>query len=442
MFIRFFLFSLLFLSFLLPLSGEDQRKAFPYRRMILLPEKAEGKAVALELDKLFYEKGLLDGKNMRLLTQEGKIIPFLIRKEAWKEAVKKDMAEEGRITKMELLANGAISFVVEGEKGKEALFTGLSLTTSARDFARKISIYLLPKNGKEKLLYKGHFFDHSSRMDFRKNKWDWKNSSPGKGVRIVIENYASPEKGTVTKVVEGGSYSRKEFYLKKKEIPIKKVHLYKEGISYSIIRKERPLSIVKRKDSKSSTLVEFTSFSFPLSEMIFTSSTPHFARSFELFGVKEGGEEVFLTRGKLIRKEKKEIKIKLEGASFSSYKLMIINEDAPPLDNIGLSGSGPLQYLLFLPGKEKRIFLYYGKNARKELPAPRYDLEEALPFMFWKDLPKAQWQVLEKNPLFRERLFSPSFRLFFYGILSLGVLLGVLLLIKNWKKVLASTPEN
>ena len=124
-------------------------------------------------------------------------------------------------------------------------------------------------------------------------------------------------------------------------------------------------------------------------------------------------------------------------------RLLIHNEDSPPLDIQGVDVWGLQRSLVFTADPKQSYTLYYGSlEARR----PSYDIEKVFPFLITEELPQAQLgpqalntQFVEKRPPFSERF--PWLLPTVVGVAAIFVALLLLGVIRQARKVLPPPSE-
>ena len=127
-------------------------------------------------------------------------------------------------------------------------------------------------------------------------------------------------------------------------------------------------------------------------------------------------------------------------------RIIIHNEDNPPLDVQRVEVYGVLRTLVFSADPRRSYSLYYG-NA--EARRPSYDIERVLPYLATEELPEAQLGPQADNPQFVEELPPPepvSERLpwLFPSVVALAAVVVALLLVavlRQARKVLPPPPD-
>ncbi len=100
-----------------------------------------------------------------------------------------------------------------------------------------------------------------------------------------------------------------------------------------------------------------------------------------------------------------DLTIQFGESRYRYYRLIIQNEDNPPLPVDGLRGSGFLRKLIFSAEAGKPYRMYYG---HPEADAPSYELERLFPYLVTEDLPKARLGVHTLNPAFTVPATPPA----------------------------------
>ena len=363
----------IFLIFsILSLSGSDL-KNYEYSGSIENPATF-GKPSRIHLTSDFIRKSSNYPADIRLFDGDGSVVPYVIYPnyipaEMTKEIDLKTVAFDNK--------NGKSVIVVELPHGKKKL-TGIVIKTGAVDFVRNVVVEVETEDGKYKKIAEDRVFDYSSKISLRKTMIrfpemeikklritiDDENSSSDSGfsiaykgaiVKVNDNNKSSFKIGIIAGIV--GRVSNRKVFSDSIDVTNMKVKINKEKSSYFYID-------VPNIDINNIQIQIQDNFYFRKVEVC----EPRIN--------KKSGKEICRNIGsgsiyKMPGMSQGESRISLNTRSADRLKIVVINDDNPPLKINGVKISWIRQHLYFIPEQNKKYTIYTGgKNIKK----PVYDI--------------------------------------------------------------------
>lgn len=257
----------------------------------------------------------------------------------------------------------------------------LRISTSARDFARDISIFASTDRRSWKLMATGSFFDFSSQVDFRKNEFRIPEIH-GPYLKVVVKDTTAPISGeermrfkykdlsfSLNEAIKGeikldgfSSYIGKE---------IREKYLYDEFI---VQAHETSM------DKDGNTIIALGEITIPADNVSINIKNPYFYRRVEVWVAEKDAEESYHMTGNDVLFRIPDISE--DKTSLNVYfirpahvRLKIINKDNPPLQVERVNIKWLRRNLYFMPEKGRSYTLYYGgENIR----TPEYELKKMI----------------------------------------------------------------
>lgn len=172
---------------------------------------------------------------------------------------------------------------------------------------------------------------------------------------------------------------------------------------------EFAVSVIRREEDSeaSETLVvlDLGSQGLPTNRLVMATSQDNFYREVSLEGSNDAATWTPVQRAATLYAYNtplfvgSELSVRYPEVGFRYFRLIIANEDNPPLPIDGVRAHGFLRKLIFAADAGSTYRLYYGNEAAR---APSYELERVFPYLVTENLPEAQLGVHSSNPLFME----------------------------------------
>jgi len=346
--------------FLLAALSAVEPADFPFYKDINLPQAHPELVSTFNIDAEMYQN-LENMNGFRIYSPDGTSCPFLCD---WAMAVDSGKPVqrnvEATIERFETLPDGSVRITVSAGNDDRservpspdaAPVTGLKISTSAKDFDKKVKVYT-PDHGNDKLVAEGAFLDYSSRIDLRNDSIEFPEPVSANVFVIVIENYTETKDSPLSRVVQGDT-NIVEQYKVREEPKITGVSLTRISRNFELdkVRAEIPVAILSREHRGRTSVVKFSTGFAPLGELKIQSSDAFFSRQYRLYDdsrmLVRYGSVRWLECGSYRTAESDRIIDVLDKRS-KSWTLELDNGDNGELKDIRLTAYGPVHQVRFL----------------------------------------------------------------------------------------------
>lgn len=386
----------------------------------------EREMVAIELDATVWQKLGTGEVDIRIADQEGNPAPHLKRKAGTRET---RTVRHPRRTRIEALSDQEEN-QLELRLALETDTHGANVVdfdTPLRDFAKAVTIWGLENDETEALLAeRERIYDYSRFADIRETSIRLpEDSTQYRAFRILIEDVVAEETLPLrweTRRWEEDEETLREEHRRILSRPFRMnaVNLYERraedaGYVPRIARQTFDSVSHRRQRGPAGTVIEAKHTGAPLTSLKLAARDANFSRRVIVeTPVRRDGREVWRKKsaGQVSRISFRDfqheaLKIPLPGTRSQRYRITLLDQDNPPLQEVLVSAEGPVWQAVFLAEPDKEYTLYYGADAASR--PPRYDLSP-LERLLRRDhhpvlLPL---QAETSNPLFQKTGFLAS----------------------------------
>lgn len=364
-------------------AGESLTHRFS--RDVLIEGQAQQSLLAVPLDAAVYADSAIDFRDLRLIDSQNTETPYWLQKIGGTKTVTKRLPVHSAQPKLERIGEDGINITLELEKDEVANVDGLTVATNQRDFE-----YVLKVDGSENgqdwqsLVDKAMIYDYSRFMTFGNRDVEL----PGNNYRyfkITVAKAVNTQESALVELTrsleKGQELQRKETIdLHSQPLHIERIELWREETETVPEDEQRfkyPLTHVEvnRDDEKKLTVIDLDAEFLPLNGLELNIATSNFSRHAEVqIPVKEGIESKLLTIASSNIEalhfkdfEREQTKLYFPEQRRQRYRIVIADQDNPPLKIAGVTGIGPGYQLLFLPQAYQTYQLRYGAE-KAEMP--------------------------------------------------------------------------
>jgi len=359
-----------------------------FSRAVLGANSNQQSLMALKLDSEIYSHSAADFRDLRLIDQDGVETPYQLQKiSARKTLLQRDQLP-GKIEALSKTADDGIAITVSLPP-QAANADGLTLLTPQRDFEYRLQVEgSLDGNSWQNLVDNAAIYDYS-RFAAISNREVGLPSNAFRYFKITVAK-ATQTRGTelleLTRSLQGNDEQQRseKLQLRSEALHIDAVefwHNRSEAVADAAVQFEYPLTAYKvSEDAEHQTsLIDIDIAAVPLTGFSLHSETPNYSRSAEVQIPHRHSIDNHLqtiARGTLQALHFQDIHREQTTLTFAEqrqnhYRIVIHNQDNPPLTFSAISGQGNGYQLLFLGQAGKNYRLQYG-NSR--LVRPRYDI--------------------------------------------------------------------
>lgn len=358
-----------------------------YSRNIMMDEPERHAFVSVLLDAPVYSASHVDFRDLRLIDEHGVETPYWLRKKASSKLVISRLPIRSEKANVQISAPEGFEITI-ALKPTTINADGLTIVTDQKDF--EYIFQVLGSNDGEHwqvLVEQAQIYDYSRFMTFGKR--DIKlPPNQYRHFKIIVDRAIKEQTSAFTELRRTlqGAYELE----RNETIDIHREPLHIKRIDFWHNKSETHADIEQRFDypisnytithnkKKKTTLIDFEANLLPLKAIKLAVSTPNFSREAEVqVPVKQGIESRMQTiaRGKLEALRFKSLKHERLTINFPEqrrqhYRIVLFDQDNPPLEINSVTGIGPGYQLLFIPQKGQHFRLQYGAEKAAK---PIYD---------------------------------------------------------------------
>ncbi|MGR9105349.1 MAG: DUF3999 family protein [Gammaproteobacteria bacterium] len=370
--------------------------AFDFSRTIEFPSSEQEEFLSIHLDSALYDHTRNGFPDIRLIDAARVETPFLIDKLRSQRSKSVRRHQDARIVSLQQSENGAIEILLRLNDDAPPA-EGLSLNTPLVNFEHRVRVFG-SADGKSwhSLLEDGLIYDYSRFIDLS-NREIALPANPYRWLKVRVEepvqSYES-ENLELTREWQHGQQQGHRESLNIRRVPLR---IDRIGYWYSEVQ-ARPavdtlldypvagFNVVQDEDKKR-TLIEITTRREPLTAFIIQSDQRNFSRRAIVEipdtaqGIRSGWRQIGeakLQRISFRALHREHLRVAFPEHREQQYRIVIQNDNNPPLEVGGVRARGKAYRLLFFAEPGKTYGLEYGDDSA---PAPVYDtasLEAAL----------------------------------------------------------------
>ncbi len=344
--------------------------------------------LAVPLDSLVYANSAADFRDLRLIDQNGSETPYLLQKIASQQPVTR--RQPSRSETVALQKSGDDGIVISVKLAKDAANAdGLSVVTSQHDFEYELQIHGSNDGQTWQLLTdKALIFDYSRHMNIG-NRDIALPANSYRQFKIFVAKASQTRAAEIlalTRTLHGSEELQRQetTNLRTEPLHIERIelwHKHSETLAGDSQTFEYPITGFKiSHDAEHKTsVIEVDSHRQPLTGLLLKIDTPNFNRAAQVqIPLLQGIETRMQTIGsgtldalhfQDINRDQTEINFPEQRQPH--YRIVIENQDNPPLHINTVVGTGLGYQLLFLPQAGFSYRLFYGAE---HLEKPNYDL--------------------------------------------------------------------
>jgi hypothetical protein len=377
---------LLAAGLLLSQSVVAETETFRFSRPVIWQDKGQQELLTVPLDSRIYAATGDGFPDLRLVDQNGAETPYLLQKAAETRAETKRISCNSRLLALKK-KNKTIEIYLRLDKNEQNA-DGLTVVTPLADFEHRVQIFG-SNDGKSwsSLVEDAQIFDYSSYMPIA-NRDISLPANAYRQFKLVVEeamHTREAELKELTRTLRGEEEMTRSERIDLHRIPLKIERIdswrnHTEVLPETDKRFEYPVAEYKITEGKKkqATLIDVTTLREPLTGFTLHTATDNFTRSAVVqIPIRQGIETSMQVIGSALLESLhfRDIKREQTAVSFpeqrqKTYRIVLSNQDNPPLAVTGITGTGPGYNLIFLPSPGKTYRLHYGSEKAKR---PVYD---------------------------------------------------------------------
>jgi len=432
-------------------SGRVGIERFPYQKSIKPPAVTSRKVASCILDSDIYAATDLRYANVRIISEDGTEVPFLIRQRVHMVTQVVELPVSSKIVSFRPLEDNRVEVIVERDK-RSGVPAIVELHAQQRDYEKLVSVYGSSNQTRWRELVENQpIFDYSSYVDVRNNRIE----IPARDYRyykIEISNFTEKRTGRQVELttetrgdIRFSEIERKT--MRTEHIRIDRIELREKksikGRDHTFRKAYVTGDIdIETDDKKQTSTWTFGTDRQPLVSLSFETGSENFSRRFVAAGGSASGKPKWrrlatatlysLNLGAIRRDQ---VTMSLPAPSrYEQYRITIHNQDNAPLDVSGVIATGEVYEAVFFPGDPGRYTMLYGGQG---IEAPRYDIRSVLQSVPTVDADLWSLGDEEENPQHKPGLHWGGLktRVFFVAAMALMIGLLLFLIVKSAGKV-------
>jgi hypothetical protein len=360
---------------------------FRYSRPILYPNDGQQALLAVTLDDLIYAASMDNFQDLRITDQDGIEIPFLLQKITTRKTVVQRLPSRSDAPKLQ--KNGTEGIVITLSLDKDAANAdGMTVVTAQRNFEYDLQIFGAADSQDWQLLVdNATIYDYSRYMDVSYRDIALPTNSY-RHFKIVVSQATqtrAAELQALTRTLRGDEELQRteKINLRNEPLHIERIEFWhnrsetlpeiEQKFEYPVVRFK-----VSQDTEHKTSLIDIDSLRQPLTGFSLHTNAPNFSRPAEVqIPLKKGIETRMHTVGSGTLEalhfqdiEREQNRVNFQQQRQPNYRIVIHNQDNPPLAITAVNGIGNGYQLLFLPHPGQSYQVHYG-TAKAE--SPHYD---------------------------------------------------------------------
>jgi hypothetical protein len=373
------------------LCSAAQPNEFRFRKDIELHDAGAASIAAAVLDRDVYAATRDAYPDLRIFDAKNQETPFVLEKatETLTQLIRGDC--RSRVLSLRELGDGLE--VIVGLKKDEPSARGLTIVTPLSNYERRVQVFG-SQDGKiwRPLVNDGLVFDYSRYMDVN-NREIHLPKNDCRQFKVLISAFADTKESPfldLTRKYSGGVESERieKTTLERRPFRMDRIDLWtnKEAPLVETDKKVAyPVAMlrVEEKSEDKTTIVHVKTHREPLTEFTLELTSRNFNRAVRIqTPVTRGthtqwidianGRASLLQFGQFRRES---LTIPIPESRQTEFRIVIQNEDNPPLAITGIKARGNQYRTIFLTEENRSYSLYYGSE---EVASPKYDAAEVL----------------------------------------------------------------
>ncbi len=380
--------SKLVMLFCLALSATAAEQTLPQRftRAVIHKEQADQALLAVTLDSTVYAASAVDFRDLRLTDQNGVETPYLLQKIAEQKAAVRRIPSAGKIVSLNRTGENGIELIVALDKAATNA-DGLSIVTAQRDYEYGLHVFG-SADGKtwQPLVDNGRIFDYSRYAQIGNNDIELPANNY-RQFKLVVAQASQTRSGLteLTRTLQNGSEQQRSesIELRNEPLHIDRIEFWQkltETLADEAQRFDYPVAFkISQNVELKASVIDIDSKRQPLIGFSVQSFSPNFNRRAEVQIDEIHGLE---TRTRTLGQgylqalhfqgfNRDQNTIEFAETRREHYRILVYNEDNPPLHINTVAGIGHGYRLLFLAQAGHSYQLGYGDDKAEP---PRYDV--------------------------------------------------------------------
>lgn len=352
-------------------------------------ESGEGsELLAVPLDSEVYAAAADDLSDLRIVSADGRTVPFLLRpRQTTESRVTRKTWRSGELAARPV-GDGRFELQVSLDED-DPQPTHLRIATPLTNFEQQVDVYSINEDGSEpeQLVEGALIFDYSAVVDVRRDTVELPKNS-GRHFRIEIRAMADDVESPylhLTRNLQGGEEtSRQErTQIRRRAFRVDRIEWIREETlprMKEIVKVDWPVATATPvlDEEEQQTIIEISTQWQPVSSFIIETSSSNFSRRVlveipEAGVAKSGWQQIgsgVIHRFSFRDLEDEELEVKFTETRSDVFRLVIENRDSPPLEVSTVAARGSVHEAVFLAERTQPHSLLY----EAKVETPDYDL--------------------------------------------------------------------
>lgn len=363
-----------------------QELQFQFSKPVTLPPAHEDQLLAVRLDAEVFAATQNDFADVRLFDDAGDQVPYVVHKAQTSRSNTTRKVWPGRDPQLKPLEDGGLEITLRLQKDDPAP-QGLKLVTPLENFEQRVRVFA-SADGEQWDPLGGEvvIFDYSRFMDVRQDEISFPESDR-RQLRIVIDNVTAEQENELVELTrrlagENETERVERTNVRRRPFRIDRVDFWRDLQNSKFVGPELATHAitdlqVEQDQERKQTLVTFITQRQPLTSLKVDVAERNFSRPMTLETASEQSSTGWrrlsgstISRIDFKQLQRGQLSISFPESRESKYRLVIENHDSPPLTITGITASGPVYELVFLPESNSTFQLAYGNADAKN---PTYD---------------------------------------------------------------------
>jgi hypothetical protein len=361
-----------------------------WKQPVVLAESEVEELVSVSLTSEVYADSAASLADLRILGDDGRPTPFLIRRKPVTESKTVRTTRRAELSDVQLLADGGLECRVH-LKDDDPPVTSISFVTPLKNFEQRVQVFVVSAEqdaAADVLVADELIFDYSQYLDVRRREVPLSENT-GRSFRIVFGSLTAVQESQVIELTRNlrGEHSedlRERLTVDRRPFRIDRVDLHNDVRRHSVVGEQQvqwPTETVGIHVDKETqhTVVDVKTQRQPVNQLTVNTTDQNFSRAATVVEIPSGGfsDGERTVGSSLVRRfsfkglQEEDLSVDFSASRAPGFRVTIDNRDNPPLTVDSVTATGPVDELVFLAGPGRSYDLLYGADQEQK---PEYDL--------------------------------------------------------------------
>lgn len=354
-------------------------------------ELAGEELIAVPLDAEIYGASDDQWSDLRIVDSNGNDVPWLVERQTRKQTRKRRETWRAKNISVKPLEDEGLQITVRLDKD-DPQPDGLKLLTPLRNFEQRVVVSgTVDGKPNQPLVTDAVVFDYSKYMDVSRREIRLPRNE-SREFRIVVGALTADQESqmlALTRRLRGGAEDERQerTTIDRRPFRIDRIDLWaeveylspKENVTGDWPVKEMAVS---QDDENQQTVIELQTLREPLTKFTLESTSRNFSRRAVVQVADTNGLKVSwrtvgesrISRFEFRDLQEEHLEIAFPEQRKESWRILINNQDSPPLEIDAIRAEGHLYQLVFLAAAGQKYSLHYGRQGNDDTDTPQYDV--------------------------------------------------------------------